>query len=160
VQADEIPMLPVLLDGIELSGRWSPQTHYAQREHARYLVAQRGAHYIFTVKGNQPSLHAQFKALPWRDVPVTSDTRGRGHGRYERRTLKVTAVAAGLAFPHASQAIQIVRRRRPIRRKKWSTEAMYAITSLTPAPGQPPSSWPPPSAATGPSRTACTGSAT
>jgi hypothetical protein len=27
--------------------------------------------------------------------------------------LKVTAVAAGLAFPHAAQAIQIVRRRRP-----------------------------------------------
>ena len=30
---------------------------HAQREHARYLVAQRGAHYILTVKGNQPSLH-------------------------------------------------------------------------------------------------------
>jgi hypothetical protein len=34
----------------------------------------------------------------------------RRHGRTERRTLKVTAVAAGLAFPHAAQAIQIIRR--------------------------------------------------
>ena len=33
------------------------------------------AHYILTVKGNQPGLRAQLKALPWRDVPVTSDTR-------------------------------------------------------------------------------------
>jgi Transposase DDE domain len=45
--------------------------------------------------------------------------------------VKVTAVAAGLAFPHAAQAIQIVRRRRPLNRKKWSSETVYAITSLT-----------------------------
>jgi hypothetical protein len=32
--------------------------------------------------------------------------------------MKVTAVAAGLAFPHAAQAIQIVRRRRPLNGKK------------------------------------------
>jgi hypothetical protein len=89
------------------------------------------------VKGNQPSLHTQLKALPWQDVPVTSDTGDRGHGRREHRTLKVTAVAAGLAFPHAAQAIQIVRRRRPLSSKKWSTETVYAITSLTPAQASP-----------------------
>ena len=56
----------------------------------------------------------------------------KGHGRAERRTVKVTAVAAGIAFPHAAQAIQIVRRRRPLNGKtKWSTETVYAITSLT-----------------------------
>ncbi len=54
--------------------------------------------------------------------------------RAERRTMKVTAVAAGLAFPHAAQAIQIIRRRRPLNgknNKKWSAETVYAITSLT-----------------------------
>jgi predicted transposase YbfD/YdcC len=45
--------------------------------------------------------------------------------------MKVTAVAAGLAFPHGAQAIQIVRRRRIRGRKKWSRETVYAITSLT-----------------------------
>jgi predicted transposase YbfD/YdcC len=41
-------------------------------------------------------------------------------------------VAAGLAFPHAAQAIQIVRRRRISgKKKKWSRETVYAITSLT-----------------------------
>jgi predicted transposase YbfD/YdcC len=137
-KTNEIPMLPVLLDRIDLSGAIvTADAMHAQREHARYLVAQRGAHYILTVKGNQPSLHTQLKALPWRDVPVTSDTRDRGHGRRERRTLKVTAVAAGLAFPHAAQAIQIVRRRRPLTSSKWSTETVYAITSLTPAQASP-----------------------
>ena len=55
--------------------------------------------------------------------------RERGHGRTERRTLKVTAVAAGLAFPHAAQAIQITRRRKV--KRKWSRETCYAVTSLT-----------------------------
>jgi hypothetical protein len=45
-------------------------------------------------------------------VPVAYEKRERGHGRTERRTLKVTAVAAGLAFPHTAQAIQITRRRK------------------------------------------------
>jgi predicted transposase YbfD/YdcC len=137
-KTNEIPMLPTLLDRIDLAGAIvTADAMHTQREHARYLVAQRGAHYILTVKGNQPSLHAQLKNLPWRDVPVTSDTCDRGHGRRERRTLKVTAVAAGLAFPHATQAIQIVRRRRSLTSSKWSTETVYAITSLTPAQASP-----------------------
>src|SRR5262249_56436117 len=77
----------------------------------------------------QPALHAQLAALPWRDVPVAYDKRERGHGRAERRTLKVTAVARGLAFSHAAQAIQIPRRRKV--KGKWSRETCYAVTSLT-----------------------------
>jgi predicted transposase YbfD/YdcC len=103
---------------------------HAQRGHATYL-AGRGAHYLFTVKRNQPGLHAQLTALPWRQVPVAHDARERDHGRDERRTLKITAVAAGLAFPHAAQAIQIVRRRKLPGKKKWSRETVYAIPSLT-----------------------------
>jgi predicted transposase YbfD/YdcC len=114
VKTNEIPMLPVLLDKISLRGAIvTADAMHAQREHARYPVDQRGAHYILTVKDNQPKLRAQLAALPWRDVPATADTRERGHGRHERRTPKVTAVAAGLRFPHAAQAIQIVRRRKP-----------------------------------------------
>ena len=94
----------------------------------RYL-ARRGAHYLLIVKRNQPGLHAQLAALPWRDVPVAYTKAERGHGRTERRTLKITAVARGLAFPHAAQAIQIVRRRKM--KGKWSRETCYAVTSLT-----------------------------
>ncbi|KPI20690.1 hypothetical protein [Streptomyces mirabilis] len=54
-----------------------------QREHVTYL-AERGARWILTVKGNQLHLHAQFAALPWRAVPDTTS----GHGRRETRTLK------------------------------------------------------------------------
>jgi predicted transposase YbfD/YdcC len=138
VKTNEIPMLPVLPGKISLKGAVvTADALHAQREHARYLVDQRGAHYILTVKGNQPKLRAQLAGLPWKDVPVTSDTRDRGHGRHERRTLKVTAVAAGLRFPHAAQAIQIVRRRKPLAGRKWSSETVYAVTSLTAAQARP-----------------------
>jgi predicted transposase YbfD/YdcC len=131
-KTNEIPMFSTLLDRIDLAGAVvTADALHAQRSHAGYLVTQRGAHYLLTVKRNQPSLHAQLAALPWRHVPVAHQAREKGHGRAERRTMKTTAVAAGLAFPHAAQAIQIVRRRRPLTGKKWSTETVYAITSMT-----------------------------
>ena len=130
-KTNEIPMFPVLCDRMEIGGAViTADAMHAQRGHATYL-AGRGAHYLFTVKRNQPGLFAQLAALPWRQVPVAHDARERGHGRDERRTLKITAVAAGLAFPHAAQAIQIVRRRKLPGKKKWSRETVYAITSLT-----------------------------
>jgi predicted transposase YbfD/YdcC len=137
-KTNEIPMFAPLLDRVDLAGAVvTADALHAQRAHAQYLAGQRGAHYLITVKGNQPGLRAQLAGLPWRQVPVAHDTREKGHGRAERRTVKITAVAAGLAFPHAAQAIQIVRRRRPLTGKKWTAETMYAITSLTATQAQP-----------------------
>jgi predicted transposase YbfD/YdcC len=131
-KTNEIPLFATLLDRIDLAGAViTADALHAQRAHAEYLAGQRGAHYLITIKGNQPGLRAQLAALPWRQVPVACRTCEQGHGRAERRTLKVTAVAAGLAFPHAAQAIQIVRRRRPLTGTKWSAETVYAVTSLT-----------------------------
>ena len=128
-KTNEIPLFSALLDRIQITGAViTADAMHAQREHAAYLH-RRGAHYLLIVKRNQPGLHAQLAALPWRDVPKAHDKREHGHGRTERRTLKITAVAAGLAFPYAAQAIQIVRRRKV--RQKWSRETCYAVTSLT-----------------------------
>jgi predicted transposase YbfD/YdcC len=128
-KTNEIPMFSTLLDRLGIHDAViTADALHAQREHAAYL-AGRGAHYLLIIKRNQPGLHAQLAALPWRHVPVAYDKRERGHGRTERRTLKVTAVAAGLAFPHAAQAIQITRRRKV--KGKWSRETSYAVTSLT-----------------------------
>jgi predicted transposase YbfD/YdcC len=60
---------------------------HAQREHARYLVEERGAHYLLSVKGNQKNLARQLKSLPWKQVPVLHRTAERGHGREEIREL-------------------------------------------------------------------------
>ena len=103
---------------------------HCQREHVTYL-AERGAHWILTVKGNQPHLHAQLTALPWRAVPDATRDTDRGHGRREIRTLKILTISTGIDFPHAAQAIQIRRRRRRLDQpKRFTTETVYAITDL------------------------------
>ena len=103
---------------------------HCQRDHVAYL-AERGAHWILTVKANQPSLHAQLAALHWQAVPRATREEGRGHGRREIRTLKILTVATGIGFPHAAQALQIRRRRRRLDQpKRFTTETVYAITSL------------------------------
>jgi hypothetical protein len=74
---------------------------HTQREHAEWLVTRKHADWLLVVKHNQPALHQQLTALPWRDVPVADTVRDRR--RVETRRLQVTTVA-GLDFPHATQA--------------------------------------------------------
>ncbi|MEU1763307.1 ISAs1 family transposase [Micromonospora sp. NPDC005652] len=102
---------------------------HCQREHVAYL-AQRGAHWILTVKANQPNLHAQLAGLPWRAVPDATRHDDRGHGRREFRTCKIFTISTGIDFPHAAQAIQIRRRSRHDEPKRFTTETVYAITDL------------------------------
>ena len=103
---------------------------HCQRDHVAYL-ASRGAYWILTVKGNQPSLYLQLAGLPWRLVPDADRDTARGHGRREIRTLKILSVSTGIDFPHAAQAIQIRRRRRRLDQpKRFTTETVYAITNL------------------------------
>jgi predicted transposase YbfD/YdcC len=103
---------------------------HCQRVHVTYL-AERGAHWILTVKQNQPSLHAQLAALPWRAVPDADRDTARGHGRREIRTLKIVSVSTGIAFPNAAQALRIRRRRHRLDQpKRFTTETVYAITDL------------------------------
>jgi hypothetical protein len=88
------------------------------------------------VKANQPTLHHQLTTLPWRDIPVLDETRDRGHARVELRRLQVATVP-GLGFPHATQALRITRRVRPLAGRRWRTVTVYAVTSLTAAQASP-----------------------
>ncbi|MGW7386750.1 ISAs1 family transposase [Streptomyces sp. NPDC054794] len=95
---------------------------HSQTAHARFLVEDKHAHYIALIKGNQPTLHQWLKALPWREVPLLDKTRATAHGRDEIRRIKAAAVA-GIAFPHAVQAVQIDRRsaiRQPDEHRRWT----------------------------------------
>jgi predicted transposase YbfD/YdcC len=124
----EVPAFEPLLAGLDLAGVVvTADALHTQRDHASFLVG-RGADYLLVVKANQPTLHAQLAGLPWRQIPVMDRTRDHGHGRIEVRTLKVAAVA-GLCFPHAAQAIQVIRRVRAPG-SRWRTVTVYAVTSL------------------------------
>jgi predicted transposase YbfD/YdcC len=104
---------------------------HCQRAHAEHLHA-RGGHYLFTVKGDQPTLRRALARLPWAQVPGRREGN-LGHGRTESRSIKVIDLAgtpeAGL-FPHGARAIKVIRRRRRAGQAKPSVETVYAITSL------------------------------
>src|SRR5512133_2773089 len=153
---NEIATFQPLLDGLDLAGAVvTADALHTQRDHASFLV-DAGADYLLVVKANQPSLHAQLAELPWRQIPAMDRTRDHGHGRIEVRTLKVAAVA-GLCFPHAAQAIQLIRRVRAPGSRRWRTVTVYAVTSLALGSASPTqlAGW----VGTGGSRTSCTGSA-
>lgn len=139
VKTNEIRCFATVLDQIEdlTDVVISADAMHAQTDHVKYLRG-RGAHLLVCVKGNQPTLQARLKALPWKDVPVGHTSTNRAHGRIEERTLKVVTVteqAGGLGFPDAAQAIQVVRRTRrakpkPGTKNRWRTETVYAIVTL------------------------------
>lgn len=113
-KTNEISAFGPLLDRIDITGTIiTADALHTQRGHVNYLIG-RGAHYLLTVKANQPKLLRQLKALPWNQVPVADTTTDKAHGRQEQRTLKLTAITAGIGFPHAALALQITRRRRPL----------------------------------------------
>jgi predicted transposase YbfD/YdcC len=81
---------------------------------------------VFTAKGNQPTLYAACKALPWRDVPAHRITT-KGHGRRVTRTIRVVTAPAWVEFQGAAQVAQL--RRTVTRAGKKTVEVVYLITS-------------------------------
>jgi predicted transposase YbfD/YdcC len=129
-KTNEITAFAPLLDRVDIAGAVvTADALHTQHRHADYLIG-RDAHYILTVKRNQPRLHAQLRTLPWTQIPAVDVTGGKGHGRIESRTVKLAAVSAGFGFPHARLAIQVVRRRRTRTSRNWRTETAYAVTDL------------------------------
>ncbi|MGL5865869.1 MAG: hypothetical protein ACRCYX_08355 [Dermatophilaceae bacterium] len=62
------------------------------------LITVAGGDYVFTVKGNRPSLRAALKALPWRDIPAhcsTERTKGRRAGPRQSRLVRVLTSGFG-----------------------------------------------------------------
>jgi predicted transposase YbfD/YdcC len=130
-KTNEITAFAPLLDRINITGAIiTADALQTQHRHADYLIG-RGAHYVLTVKRNQPNLHRGLRALPWATIPVVDLTHDKGHGRIESRAVKLTSVTAGIGFPQARLAIQITRRRRSLTSRKWRTETVYAITDMT-----------------------------
>ncbi|MEU1599907.1 ISAs1 family transposase [Streptomyces sp. NPDC005708] len=132
-KTNEITCFAALLAPYDLAGvTVSADALHTQRDHARYLVTEKKAHYAFTVKRNQPTLYAQLKALPWHNARAKYYARSQGHGRLETRVVQVLTVTdLGIDFPHAAQAAKIVRHRTDTKTGKRSRETVYVLTALT-----------------------------
>lgn len=129
-KTNEINAFASLLDRIELTGTVvTADALHTQTKHAHYLHS-RGAHYLLTVKGNQPTLYRELKKLPWQQVPTVDVTTDKGHGRIETRTMKLLQAPASITFPNVHLAIELTRRRKPLHDRRWATETVYLITDL------------------------------
>ncbi|WAL75094.1 hypothetical protein OU787_28390 [Kitasatospora sp. YST-16] len=102
---------------------------HTQRDHARFLVEEKKAHYLLVVEANQPELHRRLRSLPWKDVTARRYDREIGHGRREARANQGThrhRSRAGL--PHAAQAVRILRHRTDPANGTVSRQTISAIT--------------------------------
>jgi predicted transposase YbfD/YdcC len=108
VKTNEIPMLPVVLDKLDLTKVVvTADPLHTQRDTAKW-IKRRGGEFVLLVKNNQPSLFAALDALPWSQAPPHT-TEGTGHARHERRTIRVLPAPPELPFPHVSQVFLVER---------------------------------------------------
>jgi predicted transposase YbfD/YdcC len=133
-KTNEIPELAPAIACLDLIGQVvTLDALHTQAETARHLAGDKKAHYLMIVKGNQPSLLAAVTdalAGPDGDFAGASWTEdGKGHGRRERRSIRV-ASAAGIDWPHAAQVMRIRRDAGPTCGPWEHKEIAYGITSL------------------------------
>jgi len=142
-KTSEIPELSTLLADLDLAGVVvSADALHTQRETARHLVCDRGAHYVLTVKGNQPSLLTACQKMlsgPASDFAPEHVTFDRGHGRTEQRTTRIATVAgdSAITFPYAAQVFRIRRDVGGLDGQRTTKEIAHCITSLTPEQASP-----------------------
>jgi predicted transposase YbfD/YdcC len=138
VKSNEIPAFAPLLQDLDLDGAVIlADALHTQREHARFIVEDKHADYLFTIKENQPGLFDAVNALPWEDAPVAHTDQDRGHGRDETRTIQVLPAPGDLPFPHAAQVFLIERHVRNLDGSPRSDVAALGVTSLTRAKASP-----------------------
>ncbi len=137
------PMLLALNTRFPLAG-WviTADALHTQRKLADLICEQLLAHYVFTVKDNQPHLRAALAALNW-DRARRHVTRDEGHGRSETRRCRAMDAPASIRtmFPCARQVARITRTvtrtvtarsgRQRTTARKTSSETVYIITSLS-----------------------------
>jgi len=123
-----------LLTGLDAPGMvWTLDALHTTKATSRLITKDLHGHYILVIKGNQPIAHATATALlagpdtEWTQTTAVEDDRG--HGRIERRTIRV-APADDSLFPGAAQAFRLRRDTGGLDGVMEHKEIVYGITSL------------------------------
>lgn len=127
-------MVIPLLEPLDLTAKTiTADALLTQRKLADHLLAH-SAHYVFTVKNNQPSLCADLRlAFEDRGQPDFHQPPTLEHGRIESRSIwTTTGLNDYLDFPGVGQAFVIERHKIDKKTGETSTETVYGITSHTP----------------------------
>ena len=122
---------PLLASLGDLSGALiTADAMHTQRDHARCVVDEHHADYLFQVKDNQPKLLAALMAMPEDRFSAEHAETCVGHGRTEHRYVRVADVPSDVDFPHAAQVVLVYRERADLADAMTSAETSYYVTSV------------------------------
>ena len=84
-----------------------------------------------------PKVFARLDAMPWETTPIAHTTTETGHGRREKRTIRVLDAPDDLDFPHVKQVfllerttIRTVYKRTKNSKKVKKTKVTYCVAAL------------------------------
>ena len=130
-----------LLTSLNVPGMvWTLDALHTTKATVRLITKDLRGHYVLIIKGNQPIARATAQTLlagsdaDWAEASAIEDDRG--HGRVERRTIRV-APADDALFPGARQAFRIRRDVGGLDGVWERKEIVYGITSLPPGLAKP-----------------------
>jgi predicted transposase YbfD/YdcC len=112
---------------------WTLDALHTTKATARLITMDLQGHYVLIIKGNQPIARAAAAALltgpdrEWAETTASEDDRG--HGRIERRTIRVAPADDGL-FPAAAQAFRLRRDTGGLDGVMEHKEIVYGVTSM------------------------------
>jgi predicted transposase YbfD/YdcC len=131
-KTNEITALRPLLEGLDLEGALvTADALHTQRDHARFLLEEKGADYLFQVKADQPGLLEAVRSIGESSFSPEHEDTTRGHGRIEHRYVRVADAPSDLDFPFAAQVIVVYRERAERADVMVSAETSYYVTSVT-----------------------------
>ena len=141
-KSNEVPQFQPLLRGLaqvtDLTG-WviTADAGHTVRAHARFIHDELHAHFVMIAKNNTPKVFARLNAMPWETTPIAHTTIETGHGRSEKRTIRVLDAPDDLDFPHVGQVflierttIRTVYRRTKSSKKLKKTKVTHCVAAL------------------------------
>jgi predicted transposase YbfD/YdcC len=133
-QTNEIGMAIPVLEALDIAGKTiTADALLTQRKIAQHVV-ERGAHYLFMAKDNQPTLAADIRLhFAARGEPDFRAPWSLQHGRLETRAIWTsTALNDYLDFPHLGQVLAIERQTIEKKTGERCTEIVYGLTDHSP----------------------------
>jgi predicted transposase YbfD/YdcC len=149
-KTNEVPEFAPLLRGLaqRVAGGvggcvFTMDAAHTVRAHAQLITSELLAHYVMIVKQNTKALYDKIDALDWANASIAHETLDIGHGRRDKRTIRVRDAPADLGFPGAAQVFLVegyttrTVRKRPKGSRRYkkvqvrSAVAVLGVTSLS-----------------------------
>jgi predicted transposase YbfD/YdcC len=140
-KSNEITAVPALIEALDLAGATVTLDAMGCQKAIAQALVDKGADYVFGLKGNQGTLHKQVKRLfdltQWEYYADFADwghaTQGAGHGRIEARRCVALACPSGGAFAAwaGMQSVIMVEAMRQTT-ENVTADKRYFVSSLPP----------------------------